>query len=355
VTLAVVLSAAVALTGDAGLRQAVVPWSERGAAPGPAAREIVRCHRVASPRGSDRSAGTRRSPVRTPRGLLRRLARGQTGCLRAGGYRQASVTLRTPGITLRSYPGERARWRGRIVIRAPGATIAGLDLDARGGPRCRGEDCILPSPTINAPRVTLRGNDITSPRGICVHPTAHRGMVPDRFVIERNRIHDCGRRPATNRDHGIYVAHGRGGVIRDNVIHGNADRGIQLFPRARGTRIERNTIDGNGQGLIYSERSADNIARRNIVSHSRIRWNVEASALQGRGNRFEDNCVEATNPDAFYRSEGGINLPPHVTRSGNVVAEPGYADRPGGDFRLRPGSACAGRGAPPAVAASPSD
>ena len=55
------------------------------------------------------------------------------------------------------------------------------------------------------------------------------------MVIERNRIHDCGELPATNHQHGIYVAHAIGTVIRDNWIYDNADRGFSFTP-TRSTR-----------------------------------------------------------------------------------------------------------------------
>ena len=51
-------------------------------------------------------------------------------------------------------------------------------------------------------------------------------------MIEHNRIHDCGELPATNFDHGVYVAEARDTVIRDNWIYSNADRGVQLYPDA---------------------------------------------------------------------------------------------------------------------------
>jgi hypothetical protein len=66
-----------------------------------------------------------------------------------------------------------------------------------------------------------------------------------------DRMHDCGRLPPTNHDHGVYVEGAVDTVISDSLIYDNANRGIQLFPNAqrfersgwqrvlRGVRIER--------------------------------------------------------------------------------------------------------------------
>ena len=70
-------------------------------------------------------------------------------------------------------------------------------------------------------------------------------------MIEHNRIHDCGVLPATNLDHGIYVAEADHTVIRRNLIYDNADRGVQLYPDADGTVVTGNVIDGNGEGVIF--------------------------------------------------------------------------------------------------------
>jgi parallel beta-helix repeat protein len=263
--------------------------------------------------------------------------------------------VRRRKVTLRSAPGERATWRGRIVLAGRRDKLVALNLDGSAGPRCRrGTSCsTLPSPTITAADVVISDSDVTNPRaGICIHPRRWRSGRPDHFVIERNRIHDCGRRPPTNHDHGIYVADGRHGLIRDNVIYGNADRGIQLYPEAFRTTIVRNTVDGNGSGLIFSQRSARNAVRDNVFTNAQVRWNAESWRLSGVGNRFVDNCVRPGNPDPGYNRNGGVRLPERVAQSGTVaISRETYRDRGRGDFRLAEGSPCAGKGAPEAVAA----
>ncbi len=132
------------------------------------------------------------------------------------------------------------------------------------------------------------------------------------MVIERNRIHDCGRLPATNKDHGIYVVDARNTVIRDNWIYDNADRGIQLYPDAQRTRIVGNVIDGNGEGIIFGGTggvtSNHNLVKGNVITNSKLRWNVSSGPTgpTARGNLVLQNCLWAGDSKPHYRSNGGI-------------------------------------------------
>jgi parallel beta-helix repeat protein len=328
-----------------------------GAQPsGPSISEAAyrRCNRYAAPWGSKHGNGSRAHPVHGPYKLVRILRAGQTGCLRSGTYHQTQTTVRRRGVTIQSAPGERATLLGRIVLQGRGDRVIGMHLNGRYGPRCGSSACgTLPSPTINAPDVVIALNDITSPdSGICVHPRAWHGQEPNRFRILANRIHDCGRRPHTDHDHGIYVADGNGGEIADNVVYDNADRGIQLYPNAHDTLVLRNTVDGNGSGVVYSEGSSGNQVRDNVFTNSVVRWNAETFNLYGYGNVFAGNCVRAGNRNRQYNQNGGVELPRMVAQRGNHRARKDvYVSRRAGDFRVRRGSPCAGKGAPDWIAA----
>ena len=146
-----------------------------------------------------------------------------------------------------------------------GSTIEGMQLDGAGGASDIG-------PRIYADGVVLRDNEITNEHtSICVHITAYYSNPPPQgVVIERNRIHDCGALPSTNKDHGIYVANARDTVIRDNWIYDNVDRGIQLYPDAQHTRVIGNVIDGNGEGVVFSGEGAvtsnHNLVEGNVIA-----------------------------------------------------------------------------------------
>jgi parallel beta-helix repeat protein len=314
----------------------------------PAGSDIGGCDRVASTTGSDSNPGTVQRPFRTPQRLIESLSGGQTGCFRTGTYSQDSIAFRrTSGVTITSYPGERATVQGRIFILTNRVTLANLNLDGRNS---KG----LPSPTINGDDVVIRDNDITNGHtaGSCVHPTPYNGLFPERVVIVHNRIHDCGRLPAMNLDHGIYF-NATGGLIESNVIYDNADQGIVLYPAGKGTVVKSNTVDGNGEGIQFAgggwDHSDVNLVTQNIVSNSRLRWNIEAywEGDPGLVNLAAGNCLWATNPDPYYNARGGVSTDPGFTAAANKVGDPGFRDRAAKDFRLRLGSPCRGDGAEP--------
>jgi hypothetical protein len=295
------------------------------------------CDKVAGPSGFDSAAGSAASPYRTAQKLVDSLQPGQTGCLRAGLYEQ-NVTMTGGGgsgspVTLSSYPGERATVRGRFRVKdsANFVTVESLDLDGRNSDN-------LPSPSVYGDDVTFRDNDVTNYHytAICFLLGSDTYGRARRTNIERNRIHDCGRLPAQNHEHGIYIEASDDGRVIDNWIYDNADRGVQMFPDAQRTYIARNVIDGNGQGIIFSRESSNNLAEYNVISNPVLRYNIEDWELTGGGNMVRRNCVWSTR----HQGHAGIQPGLAVAAVDNKVIEPGYANRAAKDFRLRADSPC---------------
>jgi hypothetical protein len=308
-----------ALAGVAATLAAVIGF----AAPASAA---TRCDQVASP-GPD---GAQR--------LVDSLRPGQVGCLHGGAY-AGNVKVSTPNITLTPFGGEHATLRGRFWIArgADGVTVEGLYLDGTNR-----DD--LPSPTVNAENATFRRNDVFNDhRSICFalgHPDWGRA---DNALIELNRVHDCGRLPATNHDHGIYVALATNAVIRGNWIYDNADFGVHLYPNAQSSHVIGNVIDGNGEGLTFSGEygvtSNNNIVEGNVITNSKIRDNIESWFARGnpigRGNVARANCVKG---GAYDRGNGGIADEWGFRAVDTVRARPSFVNRGARDFRLAPGA-----------------
>ena len=302
------------------------------------AKAAVTCTKVASTTGSDSASGTAAAPFRTAQRLVGSLSSGQTGCLRAGTYSaDDQVKVSNPGITLASYPGERARLEGRLWIAegANGVTVQDLVLDGVNS----GD---LPSPTVNADDAVFHNNEVTNEHtAICFDLGNSDYGRAARTLIEANRIHDCGQLPATNHDHGIYVARADDTVIRDNLIYRNADRGIQLYPDAQHSTITGNVIDGNGEGIIFSGASGDassnNLVEHNLITNAQVRYNVESYYPSGNpigtGNVVRNNCI-------WGGAEGNIEGPGY-SATGNIFANPLYVDRASGNFALQDGSPCA--------------
>jgi parallel beta-helix repeat protein len=313
-----------------------------GAVPAPAAAG-PRCDRVVAPGGSDAGPGTNERPLRTVERLARSLRPGETGCVLRGTYAE-DVTIERGGrpgapIRIRGVPARGATLRGILYVAhsASDVVIQGLRLD---GANTDGS----PSPQVNGGRVTFAGNDVTNRH---TSSCFILGGAFERYGIAlgvrllRNRIHDCGRLPATGHDHGIYVEGSTGALIRGNVIRDNADYGIHLYPRAYGSRIERNIIHRNGGGLIFAGESGGgeygrgyassrNVVARNVIAGSLRLPNVDSwwPGPHGTGNRLVRNCL--------WGGPRNIGDGRGFRSAGNVVANPRLsADRHG---RLRPES-----------------
>jgi parallel beta-helix repeat protein len=309
--------------------------------------ETVNCDKVAATNGSDSAAGTADAPYRTAQKLSDSLLAGQTGCLHAGTYDE-DLRVGHGGrdgapVTIRSYPGERARLLGRLWI-ARGAdyvTIAALDLNGVN------PEYNLPSPTVNSSHATFVDNDVTNEHhAICFNLGNSSYGRAINTVIERNRIHDCGVLPAANHDHGIYVAEADDTKIIGNLIYDNADRGIQLYPNAQRTVIQGNVIDGNGEGIIFSgdggETSSYNDVEFNVITNSNLRNNVESWYPSGNpigtGNVVTSNCISGGVRDT---GNGGIGEQIGFKATANLLDPVQYANRAAKDFTLPAGSQCA--------------
>ena len=173
-------------------------------------------------------------------------------------------------------------------------------------------------------------------------------------MIKHSKVHDCGRMPSENQDHGIYLVAASRTRIHHNWIFRNADRGIQLYPDAQRTRVVHNVIYGNGEGIIFSgdRKIAANrsLVAENIIAASRIRSNVESyfepGGPVGRRNVVRFNCVRGAR-SGYYAgpSKSGIQEDEVGFRAAhNVFARPRFVDPAHGDFRLRENSPCADLG-----------
>jgi parallel beta-helix repeat protein len=321
-----------------------------GATAGTAGADVS-CTKFASTSGSDGSGdGSFARPYATPQKLVDSLSAGQTGCFRGGTYQFALTAVRSARVTLAPYDTESATLKGMIKVMPAGAgsTIEGLKLDGIGSNTgCTGT-CGGGSPRIYADDVVLRDDEITNEHtGICVLVGSYYSDPPPRNVtIVHNRIHDCGRLPATNHDHGIYLVQSGGAVVRDNWIYDNADRGIQLYPDAQGSTITGNVIYGNGEGQNYScdwsTCSKNNVVAGNVIADSVLSWNVYShsqGATPDGSNVLRDNCLHAAN--SAYSSNGGVALnPDFFSSSANLVADPRFEAPGSGDFVLKPDSPC---------------
>lgn len=285
------------------------------------------CDKVAAVGGSDHANGTEQAPFATVQRLVEALAPGEVGCLRGGTY-SGGLTVMHGGtasapVVVRSYPEERATIDGRVYVPRESnyVTIADLGLDGN----YQSTASPLPSPTVNAAHITFEGDDVTNEHtGICFDLGSKEWGVAEDTVITDSRIHDCGALPATNYEHGIYVADAIGTQITDDTIVRNADRGIQLYPNSRGARIEDDIIAENGENIIFSGAegiaSSDNTVEHNLIVDAQIRYDVEswypAGTPEGTGNVVRHNCISQ---GGVLTDSGGFTVEANVAAAGDEL------------------------------------
>ena len=319
---------------------------------GPSTAEAAAtCDKYASASGSNAQPGTLERPFATAQRLIDSLTPGQTGCLRGGTFRE-NIRFNRGGssgrpVTLRSQPGERAKVLGhvRVTRSADFVEVRMLDLDGSAAPPCvGGADCtIYAGPWIEGDDAVFADNDVTNRNtAICFLIGQIADDPAERTRIENNRIHHCGRLPATNHDHGIYVDHAVDTRIEHNLIYDNADRGVQFYPKAERSIVRHNVFDGNGQNVHFGQASSGNRIEGNLITNSGIRFNVESHQATGAGNVVTSNCVYGgARASVGVPVPSGIQSPQVGFRAdGNTHADPLYANRGAKDFRLRAGSPC---------------
>lgn len=314
------------------------------------------CDRVAAPNGSNSASGTPRHPFQSAQRLVEALRAGQTGCLRTGIYRQ-DVTIRRGGrsnapLVVRSFPGEAATILGRLYI-ARGAdytTVSNLGLvGIEHGRECGSRLCA--SPAVDANHTTFVRDDVTNRHAdaICFVLGDANGVYgsANDTTIRNSRIHDCGKLPPANLEHGIYVENSAGSRILDNLIYDNSDRGVQLYPNASHTLVRGNVIYGNGEGVDFAgnalEASSNNTVTHNIIVNSRVLYNVMSSYSPGQvgtGNVVDNNCIGG-GPLANPSNRGGIRYRHEgFAVYHNRIRTPQFADAANAVFSLPGDSKC---------------
>jgi parallel beta-helix repeat protein len=283
------------------------------------------CNKFASPLGSDAGNGSAGAPLRSAQALADALAPGEVGCLEAGTY-GGGVSFEHGGtptapIVLRSNPGEQALLTGRIYVERGSDYVTVADVSLDGNFQSSEGSEPLPSPTVDANHATFEGDDVTNDNtGICFDLGNEHWGSADSTLIAEDHIHNCGALPATNQDHGIYVAVATNTRIVGNLINRNADRGIQLYPGSEGAVIIGNVISENGEGVIFSGddgvASSDNVVEHNLIVNSLIRSDIEswypAGNPLGAGNVAAHNCVSSR---GVALAGGGFSAFSNVTAS----------------------------------------
>lgn len=161
---------------------------------------------------------------------------GTTVCLEGGTYSAIEATRlkKSPPLTIRSLPGERATVEGIDLIDPSGLRLVGLHLT----------DGVSISPSASS--IQLLDNDITGPGGIYLFGDYRIGKRVENVLIEGNKIHDIDYSGTQETGYG-YGIEGVGDVrnmtIRHNTIKSPASDYIQSATPV-GWVVDRNTFLG---------------------------------------------------------------------------------------------------------------
>jgi hypothetical protein len=334
---AVALASAVAVTGSLAAASAE-------------ASSPASCALVASSSGSDSNSGSPSSPFLTPQKLVDSLHSGQTGCLMggtydlAGGSSGSQLKFNHGGssgapLTLQSFPGQKATLTGAAVYVPGGSdyvTITNLNINTHGVGGV-GVQIMGAYDQITDDNIT----NLNTP-GSCIILGSDTGYGRAAYtLVEDNVIHQCGYNPGDPfEDHGVYDDNTIGAVITNNIFWGMPyGWGVQLYPDSQGTQVTHNVIDNNGNGVVIGGNSAstssNNMVANNVISNSSNEYNIQGywGGAVGTGNVAKNNCV-------FHGSRGDVSLSPGFSVSGNVSANPRYADAGSHSYTLQSGSPC---------------
>ena len=272
--------------------------------------------------------------------LVARLSSGETGCLRGGSYSASGpyvLDFSKPGVSVVSYPGERAVLNGIVVARSGASKVRLADVSIDG-------DGSQNTIQVYAADFTLEDSDVTNSwRGrscLMLGDTSAGAAV--RPVIRGNRFHECGAKANGNKDHAIYANQVTGGLITENVFWNSAAYAIQLYPNAQNTVFSHNVVDGGGSvrgGVIFGSESSGtpssgNTVENNIITYAAT-YNLESywGGTPGSGNSARSNCLYAGGAGNIGSTEG-------YSSQNNTSADPQFQNRAAHDYRLKPGSDC---------------
>jgi acid phosphatase len=317
------------------------------AATGPA----TSCDLYASAAGSDSNSGSHAAPFATPQKLIESLAPGQTGCLEPGVYTQ-EIVAKTSGtstapVTITSDPSSGiATIVGRIVVLGNYETWTNLNLDG-SSPRnsCGTASCDYPGVNVNATGDEFSWDDIVNhDRATCVELSNWNGLIATSAIFAHDKIHQCGVRPAEGSGSCVNDA-GVSNTLSYDLIYDCAMRAVAMWPGPRGTTVDHNVIDDASQGVKFnsstSAATADATVSANLITNAGLDLSDGQSAFGigtwwggavGTDNVAENNCL--------FNNAGGDLSGSGYIRSGNVIADPQYADEQGRDYNISSSSPC---------------
>ncbi|MFI2757387.1 nitrous oxide reductase family maturation protein NosD [Streptomyces echinatus] len=203
---------------------------------------------------------------------------GDTVLVLAGTYRE-SVTVKTPGLTLRGVgPDTVLRPPRKTKSAAPGRTES-APRPKKSSPTCRQAGngiCVIGGKNKALPDVTVSDLRVTG-----YTKTGVWSMGTDRLAVKRVTADHNGQ-------WGIADEHSTRAVFRNNTARDNGDAGLFLAntvtaekgaTNSKGTRVSENLVEGNRIGITVRR------LRNLSVAHNRISGNCAGLFVVGDENK----------------------------------------------------------------------
>lgn len=212
----------------------------------------------------------------------------------------------------------------------------GITFSGKAGPGCRVTNCV-------------------------VYWNVHCGVKEmghggTKILLEANVIFDNGTR---STDHGIYCPADEL-TINGNIIFHNAGYGIHSYSKPKRQVITRNICMGNkaagiilagSENKVYHNVCASNGlgilyfrggCTENFVKNNIFAFNKTDCGYDNGGGKYGDPAKNVDDFNCYFPGKPSERIEPGKSE---VLADPLFVDSKKGDFRLKDGSPCLGKGA----------
>jgi hypothetical protein len=293
---------------------------------------------VVSPSGDDRAAGTVAAPLRTAAAAVRRAPAGGTIVLRAGSYRETLGVLHKK-LTFQPYPGEKAWFKGSVVVSSWLRDGAAWRHDNWAPALCR--TCFLPSiidkaaplaglpdmvfvDGVSLPQVArqdeLRPGTFRVDTGARVlwlgsDPTGHQveatrldrlvqfGEGSDGSVLQGLGVAGYGSDQQYGEHGGMITINAPRVVLRNDVIVHSASSGVQVYkPDAV---VENSVLSHNGLvGLVTNRAHRLRLVGNTVEDNNVDRFTLSGDAVGAAGVKVARSADVYVADNLFRRNHG---------------------------------------------------